>query len=258
MRIISKVRDYYDCGQAYGQDPELIYLRRPDEYILLSGDKWIDRLEDLRDTMPYARRNPDMERFVIGFCGKVYPGYKFSYYCQRLGVTQGKDQFTRLERILYHPDDFKALFKYKSVQKAFPKFFEKPKGRLRRWSSRLFAHMRYEDVVQSYEANFGSDKFFDLFIETNSPIWIYHPAIDERCRHPRRKGTFIKINDRLAGYDFVRIQDPYTAYQELSMFVGGVLRRAEPIMASVSDASMLKKKGFHEYSFKTRPKEDKP
>ena len=252
MRIISKVQDYYDCGQAYGQDPELIYLRRPDEYILMPGDKWIDRLEDLRDTMPYARRNPDMERFVIGFCGKTYPGYKFYWH------GMAGDKHTRLERVLYHPDDFKALFKYKVVQKAFPKFFEKPKGRLRRWSSRMFAHMRYEDVVQSYEANFGSDKFFDLFIETNSPIWIYHPATDERCRHPRRKGTFIKINDRLAGYDFVRIQDPYTAYQELSMFVGGVLRRAEPIMASVSDASMLKKKGFHEYSFKTRPKEDKP
>lgn len=252
MRIISKVRDYYDCGQAYGQDPELIYLRRPGEYILLAGNQWIDRLEDVRKSMPKARDNPTVGRFIIGFCGKTYPGYTFHWH------GMAGDKHIKLERILYHPDDFKALFKYKVVQKAFPKFFERRKGRLRYWQSRFIYNMRYEDVVQSYEANFGSDKFYDLFTETNSPIWIYHPALDDRCNHPRRKGTFIKLNDRLAGYDFVRILDPYTAYQELSMFVGNNLQRKEPIMASVSDASMLKKKGFHEYSFKTRPKEDKP
>ena len=252
MRIISKVRDYYDCGQAYGQDPELVYLRRPDEYILMPGDKWIDRLEDLRDEMPAASRNPTLERFVIGFCGRTYPGWKL-YWHGMVG-----DKHTRLERILYHPADFIEVFKYKPIQKAFPRFMEKPKRRMSLWSRRQMANTSFEAVRHAYNDNFGYEDFFDLFIETNSPIWIYHPALDSRCRSPRRKGTFIKINDRLDPYNFYRVIDPYTAYQELSMFVGGVLRRAEPIMASVSDASMLKKKGFHEYSFKTRPKEDKP
>ena len=255
MRIISKVRDYYDCGQAYGQDPDLMYLRRPDEYILLSGDQWIDRLEDVRDTMPRSWHSPNLHRFIIGFCGRIYPGYKFSYCYHRLGVTQGKDQFTRLERVLYHPDDFKDLFRYKAVQKAFPHFMDKPKGRSSWWSLRQMRNTNFQAVVQTYEANFASEAFFDLFIEMNSPIWIYDPSADERCRSPRRKGTFLKINDRLEPYDFVRIQDPYTAYQELSMFVGGVLRRDVPIMVPISDESMLRKKGFHDYSFKTRPKE---
>jgi len=29
MRIISNFHDYYDCGQRYGQDLSLIYLRNP-------------------------------------------------------------------------------------------------------------------------------------------------------------------------------------------------------------------------------------
>lgn len=252
MRIISKVRDYYDCGQAYGIDPELIYLRRPDEHVLLSGNQWIDRLESVRDTMPRAYRQPTVDSFIIGFCGKTYPGYRVTW------LGKGKDGFSNMERILYHPDDFIDLFRFKSIRKAFPSFWDKPKRKKAKWTRCQMASTNIDAVFQSYEANFESEDFFELFLEINSPIWIYDPAYMGRFHHPRRKGTAIKINDTLKEYDFVRIQDPYTAYQELSMFVGGVLRRAEPIMASVSDASMLKKKGFHEYSFKTRPKGDKP
>ena len=250
MRIISKVRDYYDCGQAYGQDPDLMYLRRPDEYHLLAGDQWIDRLEDVRDTMPRSGRTPTVSRFIIGFCGKTYPGYRFE-----AGWMEG-DRFKKLERILYHPLDFKDLFRFKYVQKAYPRFFEKRKGRLSLWGRMQMSSTSFQAVNQSYVAHFETDEFFDLFIETNSPIWIYDPYLTNRFQDPRRKGTFIKINDRLEPYDFMRIVDPYTAYQELSMFVGGVLRREAPIMVPISDESMLRKKGFHEYSFKTRPKGD--
>lgn len=252
MRIISKVRDFYDCGQAYGQDPELIYLRRPDEYVLLAGDPWIDRLETLRETMPVAWQNPTINRFIIGFCGKAYPGYRFTW------SGQDGPHFRRMERILYYPDDFKDVFRFKPVQKAFPNFFKKTKRQPVLWVQRQMRNTNFEALVHTHEANFGTDEFYDLFIEMNSPIWIWDPSDGDRFRRARRKGGFLKINDKLQPYDFVRVLDPYTAYQELSMFVGNDLQRAEPIMASVSDASMLKKKGFHEYSFKTRPKEDKP
>jgi len=31
MRIISKFRDYYDIGLSYGQDDDLIYIRKSEE-----------------------------------------------------------------------------------------------------------------------------------------------------------------------------------------------------------------------------------
>src|SRR5688572_9477288 len=62
MRIISNFKDYYDCIQSYGQDDDLVYLRKTEEKIVAGSIT---------------------QGYYIGFCGKIYPvlirGYIIPY-----------------------------------------------------------------------------------------------------------------------------------------------------------------------------------
>lgn len=49
--------------------------------------------------------------------------------------------------------------------------------------------------------------------------------------------------------------DPFTAFQEISMFLGGVLKRTEVDTVDIGDEAMRDEKGFDEWSFK-RHKDD--
>lgn len=57
MRIISKFKDYYDSGIAYGVDPHIVYVRNTDEVSVESNSVRI-----------WPRRFA-----VIGFCGQLFP-----------------------------------------------------------------------------------------------------------------------------------------------------------------------------------------
>lgn len=59
MRIVSQQRDYYDCGQRYGQDRSCQYIRTP----IIVEKKPPFSFPHTRQGSPY----------IIGFCGKVYP-----------------------------------------------------------------------------------------------------------------------------------------------------------------------------------------
>ena len=104
MRIYSKFRDYYDIGLAYGID-DLVYVRKTKElsYYKQSfglgktndiveavhvpdidkvvnqnrwyGDRFIVRHNSFGNQTPYI----SIILFFVGFCGKLYPGYKFGW-----------------------------------------------------------------------------------------------------------------------------------------------------------------------------------
>lgn len=68
-------------------------------------------------------------------------------------------------------------------------------------------------------------------------------------------GNVLLVNPPLKDYQFYRIMDPYTAYQELDMYVGGTLAWPFNMMVEVSDASKVAKHGFDpKYGFRTRPR----
>ena len=64
----------------------------------------------------------------------------------------------------------------------------------------------------------------------------------------------VAINPMLKPFGFQSIVDPFTAFQELSMYVSGVLGSTGVDMIQVSDEDMKYKKGFHDMSFKNRGK----
>jgi len=59
----------------------------------------------------------------------------------------------------------------------------------------------------------------------------------------------------LANYEFFQVFEPFTAFQELDMFICGTLAYPHNFMVEVSDKSKVLKHGFDpEYGFRTRPK----
>ncbi len=65
----------------------------------------------------------------------------------------------------------------------------------------------------------------------------------------------VLINNKLSDYDFYKVLDPYSAFQELEMWMQGVLSYPQNIMIEVEDKSKIEKHGFDKkYGFRTRPK----
>jgi hypothetical protein len=62
-------------------------------------------------------------------------------------------------------------------------------------------------------------------------------------------------NPRLADLNFASVIDPWTAYQELSMFLGSALAEQRDPNENISDADRAAMHGFgHKYAFRKEPK----
>jgi hypothetical protein len=65
--------------------------------------------------------------------------------------------------------------------------------------------------------------------------------------------TEVYKDPRLKDFDFARIVDPYTAFQEIAMMVGGVIPKGGPPIVEVSNESKIKKHGLDKWSFRRPP-----
>ena len=89
-----------------------------------------------------------------------------------------------------------------------------------------------------------------MFIENNVAIFGY-------CNDRTLKwdNESFCINPVLKDFNFMRVLDPVTAYNELRMFIGGVLTNPEKDVDQVSMEYRYRQKGFDEkYGFRKRPK----
>jgi len=57
----------------------------------------------------------------------------------------------------------------------------------------------------------------------------------------------------LKQYAFARMADPFTAFQEIQMYISGVLGTNENDMVQISDTDMRDAKGHDNMSFKKYP-----
>jgi hypothetical protein len=63
------------------------------------------------------------------------------------------------------------------------------------------------------------------------------------------------INSRLATFEFFKVFDVYSCYQELEMWMSGTLSYPQNMMIEVQNESKIEKHGFDKkYGFRTRPK----
>lgn len=85
----------------------------------------------------------------------------------------------------------------------------------------------------------------DIFIEFDTPIFILR-------RKPLAGNHELLINPCLQDFGAQSIFDPWTAYQEIDMFLGNVLTNRENSSIVRSEELIRDSKGFDEWSFKQR------
>jgi len=227
MRIISKFHDYYDCIQRMGQDLTIVYLR--EEKVV---EDWPFPGNHGVYGNYYGNKTLSLTH-VIGFCGKITPLVK---------LRPTEESPYRLCWSLDDVDTFMAehLKKHKWIT-----------YRKSRWSQRSHYMEFFTECVQK------ESSFEYLFRDNHSPLFV--ATVGER-----RKKSQIVFNTSLRDVEFYTRFDSYQAFQEIAMYMGGVLGthgghktkyKGEPMSSEVSDSDLAAAKGFDKFSFR-KGKED--
>ncbi len=221
MKIISKFRDYYDSVQMYGQDSSLLYLREQKTKIVSE-----DSINTYHVNVPGSRgwkNYVSVDLSVIYFCGKPYPLVRTRNHTGYFGDP-------KKEKVFYSFDDFKDRF---------PRADELSYGKRYSLSYDASTHRYWSSaapIPEWFERDHGDG--LELHHKFKAPI-----ILKTYC------GDLV-INPELNDYSFVTQVDPHTAHQEISMYLGGVLRVGEPDTVEISDDIRASKHGFDEYSFR--------
>lgn len=219
MRIIGG-RDYYDGAQGYGIDKSLIFKRVQHDKSEGVQDRlgigepiWICYDKKIGDYFVYPVK--------ILFCGVVFEGIHFEN------------------------------FKKEGMKKTF-------------WNARdtiSFVSKIDKNIAARMEKNNKSRFRMKYFLTYNVDETILSKIISEKivigiCENFLWKKGIHNVgwkynSDGLKKYDFAKIIDPWTAFQEISMFLGGVIPRdANPMVEIKDEKTMVQKHGFDKWSFR--------
>lgn len=242
MRIISKFKDYYDGGLAYGQDDSVVYVRLTEELQRVTewdSKKFPEMYERTKNAPYIGRPFPNVyvrpehrphERWYtnskgrsghIAFCGKIYPYYQVA---------------------IRNPDSKAGLGQEDILVDCYDKRFDEYVTISKRWG-RNDDGKDYDSFAEWTAANSGyEDASLNLFF--NCPVVAYLGYGD------------MILNPCLKDFNFQKVVDPFTAFQEISMFVGGVLTNNPTPPDTQPDKAKVISHGFDpKYGFRTPPKE---
>ena len=238
MLIISKFHDYYDTASAYGIDKTVVF-QRTNKFIKSKGD-------ELEKLLPYGEElklNKDREiinvivnKSIVGFCGQIYPLVSVEITSWR-GLKE--------EHFFYSVDETTRFFKENNL------FNINRRGGP---YSGYFYHKNHssfqnEKGIRQY---FNQDNwriFEKVFVEQKCPTFVYTRTGSNRFSEPK-----LEINPKLFDVKFMKVKDPQTAFQEIYMYISGVLGTPEKEIIKISDEDKQAAKGHDgEYSFRKPP-----
>jgi hypothetical protein len=242
MYIIAKKseKDYYDgVAGTMGIDKTIVYTRQITEleenqiptFFQNKKGFWrrdesiVHKLNYARVKKLYNKKYPRIEFFIIGFCGKLYVGWKLYSTCiDGVGETHVNTDIT------YDFDFMKTIMESTT------------------WSSDFEADVK---AIQNYDS-------MHFFRDLKTPVFVFDNDFGVRTYSIEGRGMskFI-VNPLLKNYKFFKIFDTYQAFQEISMFMGGVLGRGEKEIVEVADKYKIQQHGFDKWSFRKEPQSKK-
>lgn len=233
MKIDSDFKDYYDIGISYGIDPKCVYKRKEKElseediktfsilpYVLRPLDssrrnKNYFTLRDKKDNQVFFDKN------VILFCGEIYTFLTAPYMFSKnetkyLHTYKAFQDFCNEHEI---KESGKKYYQYyaddnmNKIQRFYEKKYDKPS------TSRYL-----EDVVMP-----SKDKLIEIHRKLNTPIIDVINCVSNPC---------------LRNFGFASQVDPYTAFQEINMFITNVFGVGEPDTIEIDEKYKIEKHGF--------------
>lgn len=266
MRIVSKFHDYYDSVMAHGQDLGVVYIRKKEE---ITDLELLDSLETAEESVIYPGWSYKKKRhgkppiklmhpylpsdrvgvdhsevsclafdsgFVL-FCGKVY-----RYLHVKTEYKPTKDHFAKESTV----DFFYSFEEFEQVLQTYRILVKDIYGR----------HYRFFDAdgqvlrIREFLNNQGSTEFEQLLVEKEIVI--------AGIQYDDKKNKWLWHKDcPLADVKFYKLKDPFTTFQELDMYISGVLGQQGKEVDNISDKDRIHQRGFDEYSFRKLPQEKK-
>lgn len=236
MHIVSKIKDYYDSAVGMGIDKSIVYVRHqkqmdlPDDVLEILGVEntltWLDGLQLRSQSFIGKEEKTKIFTILIGFCGKIYIGYKIY---KEVGISEDKYDIKYDTKEVEDLIDFKKSASWNMSEK------------------KCIANFR------NFKTDIASIDTMEIFRKYNTPVFAvgHHNSFLD-------KNQFI-VNPILKDYQFARVFDPYTAFQEIQMFVSGVLPSGDNSPETkMTEKQKVNQHGFDEkYGFRTRPKNKK-
>lgn len=256
MKIISKFHDYYDIALSQGRDDSIIYLReeREEKFLLqYTGESYLNSMYKELPSMPsYGNYYFGSNKIhFIGFCGKMYPYIIFTHE-----AYEKNGALTITRRIIYNSNDavdFFNCFNYKKDLESFLYPGKKDKKRFRWNKQDIFTKATFNNYIDKYSNKVGCG---EIFIKYKVPVFLlsfdYFYNRVWGGKHVFEEGKLI-LNPCLKDIEFFRIINPYVAFQEIEMFLSGVLGFPAPPMIEITDKDKLAKQGFDKWSFRKMP-----
>ena len=254
MKIISKFHDYYDIGLSYGVDPMIVYDRKKKT---ISIDHSTTKREKNENTKHFeiARnifsginrkylslfnrwRKSEINDLLIQscgcicFCGEIHPFLE----CVVTSMDQSYYRKSTVQYV-YSLNTLDKLIEESGSKRTYDKYFNSDK------SEYTVGRSNY-DVFFNHSKKASYESLVDLHIEYDSPIFIYE--------YESTQFNTI-INPMLKKYEFYKVYDAYTTFQNLSMFMSGILGSKENKTVNVEDNDLKYMKGFDEKSFRKEP-----
>lgn len=274
MRIISDYSDYYDCIQSQGQS-DCVWVR--------------DRCYALMDTnifrsarFPYTGRTFNRTYGCIGFCGEIYPFI----------VMKQKDPYGKFDAVVcYDVDSVADYIKENHSSKENESFNAPVSKKYDRRVSKHHVGFLKSDVEEHFDNSKVKKEFNHIFIDCSCPVFI---AVDAGWYPSGKNGTSLKSRvvahcdkrkvpesfatlmeyckgENRPNYNPMSHQLDYTlndlnfytkfdvnqTFQEIEMYLSGVLGMSNPDVPVPDDVTMRDIKGFDKFSFKKQPSKTK-
>jgi hypothetical protein len=237
MYIITKTKDYYDgVVGTVGIDKTIIYNRETqilENYYEYPKEFRPNRTYNIRYKNHFLNLNhyqnfktskySENSVFIVGFCGKLYVGWKLYREISKEG----------LETYITYDREF-IKKNVKTIQ----------------WHSNLTDDLNFIDTYNS----------MNIFVDLKVPAFVYDGdynrmyLLSPSYRH-RAESRFI-VNPILSDYEFYKVFDSFTAFQEIQMFMGGVLGAGEKEIVEVEDKYKITQHGFNKWSFRKEPQKN--
>ena len=238
MRILTG-HDYYDTALAWGSDTDIVFLRYKDKLINHKDtpfytDYFRQRYISLHPSVTTNGTRYNSDSFqtrttayicspvIVYFCGKRYNGIKVS--CRNLISHESTEIY------FWTYTSFISWLASKNIK----------------------ANERH-DSEHSIENHFKTQitkKEFDFLLENKYTIVVSQRNMNEFDSRDK----FWKVDSPdLKIIQFYKLFDEYSAFQEISMWVGGVLTGQGRPMLEISDKYKIHKHGFNEWSFRKPP-----
>lgn len=243
MRIIGG-KDYYD-GANYGIDKDIVFVRN--EYDISFPENKLPLQID-KDLGFYSRRNEGtaLNLVYIFFAGEVYPALRV------ITSNRHKDGCFDIMRVGNYEDVFEwskeafqsynvnYIYDYDSALEVTENIFNDISNSnfiVRDSKKSLYNHFNFNKSITDWAID---NRIVTGYLQKNLPAPGRASDTDDKTKRYIQKWN----GDFMSFVQFFKVKDAYTANQDISMFVGGILPKLESKTVELNNEERIQKAGF--------------